>query len=312
VSCGTPVREQQVVVVDPQRLVPAAEGVEGEIWIAGPSITPGYLSGDPGDLFGELGQARYLRSGDLGYLRDGELFVTGRAKDVIVFRGVNYHAADVEAAALDAAGRAGRTAAAFLIDSGPKPLPVLILEAHGARGEALASTVSAAVLSQTGLLLGVVALVPPRSLPRTSSGKMRRSAARDAFVAGAFDDGLTSDPGVVAALAASRAQGALATQLTTLICGIFSGVAGVGDCQPTDSLLALGIDSLRGAEAAAVLEHALGLPVPLESLLAEPTPQGAAQALMAHWLADGQDPRLVGARMATVVSGTVVSGAEGA
>jgi acyl-CoA synthetase (AMP-forming)/AMP-acid ligase II len=312
VSCGTPVRDHQVVVVDPQRLVPAAEGVEGEIWIAGPSITPGYLSGDPGDLFGELGQTRFLRSGDLGYLRAGELFVTGRAKDVIVFRGVNYHAADVEAAALGAVGRAGHTAAAFLVDSGPEPLPVLILEAHGARGEALASAVSAAVLSQTGLRLGVVALVPPRALPRTSSGKIRRSAARDAFVSGAFDDALTRDPGVVATLAASRAQVAISTQLTTLICGVFAGVAGTSDCRPTDSLPAIGIDSLRAAEAAAVLEHALGLPVPLEPLLAELTPQGAAKALMAYWIADGQDPRLVGARMATAVSGAAVSGAEGA
>jgi acyl-CoA synthetase (AMP-forming)/AMP-acid ligase II/acyl carrier protein len=303
VSCGTPVRGQRVVVVDPERSAPADEGVEGEIWIAGPSVTSGYLTGDVGDLFGDLDGARFLRTGDLGYLRGGELYVSGRVKDVIVFRGVNYHAVDIEETALEAVGRAGRTAAAFLVDTGPEPLPVLLLEAHGARDEAMASAVRAAVLSGTGLRLSIVALVAPRSVPRTSSGKIRRSATRDAFLAGAFSDAVTNDGTAIAALTDSRAKAAATTELTALICGVVAAVCEADDCRPTDNLAELGVDSVRAAEAAAVLEQALGLTVPLETILAVPTPEGAANALIVGWVAEGRAPGLVRERVAMAENG---------
>ncbi len=189
---------QRVALVESERLMPT-DG-EGEIWVAGPHVTDGYLSGDSSELFGELDGTRYLRTGDLGRLRDGELVPTGRAKDVIVFRGVNYHAADVEAAALEAAGRTGRTAAAFLLESGPDPVPVLVLEVRGQPDEAFAAHIRAAVLAHTGLRLGLVALARPRAVPRTSSGKVRRSACRDAFAAGTFDGAVCSgDAGVTGA-----------------------------------------------------------------------------------------------------------------
>lgn len=302
VSCGRPVRGQRVVIVDPERLASLDDGTEGEIWIDGPNVTPGYLCGDPGDLFGELGGKRFLRTGDLGYLRGGELFVSGRAKDVIVFRGVNYHAADVEAAALDTVGRAGRTAAAFEVDAGPGQLPVLVLETHGPRDEALASGVRAAVLSRTGLHLGLVVLVPPRSLPRTSSGKVRRSAARDALLAGAFNDAATSDQAGLAVLAESRDRAAANTELMTLICGIIAAVCETDDCRPTDNPADLGFDSVRAAEAAGVLENALGLTVPLETILAVPNPEYSAKALMAGWLAGGHAPDLIRDRLAKAES----------
>jgi acyl-CoA synthetase (AMP-forming)/AMP-acid ligase II len=285
-----------------ERLSPLDDGIEGEIWIAGPNVTPGYLSGDPGDLFGELDGTRFLRTGDLGYLRGGELYVSGRAKDVIVFRGVNYHAADVEAAALDAVGRAGRTAAAFEVDAGPEPLPVLVLETHGPREEALESGVRAAVLSRTGLRLGLVVLVPPRSLPRTSSGKVRRSAVRDALLADVFDDAATSDQAGLAALAESRARAAATTELIALICGVVAAVCEADYCRPTDNLADLGVDSVRAAEAAGVLEQALGLTVALETILAVPTPEYSAKALMADWLADGHEPDLIRDRLAKAES----------
>jgi acyl-CoA synthetase (AMP-forming)/AMP-acid ligase II/acyl carrier protein len=303
VSCGTPVRGQQVAIVDPSRLLPVEEGAEGEIWIAGPNVTPGYLSGNPDELFGELDGRRFLRTGDLGYLRGGELFVSGRAKDVIVVRGVNHHAVDVEEAALHAVGPAGRTAAAFLVDTGPEPLTVLVLEVQAARDDVLASVVRAAVLDRTGLRLDIVALVAPRSLPRTSSGKIRRSATRDAFLAGAFDDAVASGRSRLTALAGSRVQIAATTELTTLICGVIAAVCETGDCRPTDSLTDLGMDSVRAAEAAAVLEHALGLPVALETVLAVPTTEAAASALMGDWLAAGREPGEVRERIVTAGNG---------
>jgi acyl-CoA synthetase (AMP-forming)/AMP-acid ligase II/acyl carrier protein len=307
VSCGAPVPGQRVVIVDPERLAPT-DG-EGEIWISGPHVTDGYLSGDSAGLFGELGGSRYLRTGDLGRLRAGELVLTGRVKDVIVFRGVNYHAVDVEAAALGAAGQAGRTAAAFLVESGPDPVPVLVLEVRGQPGEAFAASIRAAVLARTGLRLGLVVLARPRSVPRTSSGKVRRSACRDAFAAGAFADAVCSGDAAGAGAAfgvagAGRAgdRDAATAELTALIDGIAAGVCDLDDCGPDDTLADLGMDSVRAAEAAAVLENALGLKVPLEAMLCAATPRQVASALVSGWADAGVAPCQVIERV--VIAGT--------
>jgi acyl carrier protein len=137
------------------------------------------------------------------------------------------------------------------------------------------------------LKLGVVALVPPRSVPRTSSGKVQRSACRAALLAGAFDGAVVNDRALLASLADRCARDNAATDLAAMICGIVAGVCEEADCRPADSLAELGVDSLQAAEAAAVLEDALGLTVPLEAFLLAPTPRGAADALMERWLADG-------------------------
>jgi acyl-CoA synthetase (AMP-forming)/AMP-acid ligase II/acyl carrier protein len=307
VSCGTPVPGQRIAVVDQERLVPVDDGDEGEIWIAGPHVTPGYLSGrdqsggDQDDLFGHLDGVRYLRTGDLGYRRDGELFVTGRAKDVIIARGVNYHAADVEAAALEAAGRSAGTAAAFAVEIEPEPFAGLVLEVRGGPDPSLAgemrAAVRAAVLAKTGLRLGIVALVRLRSVPRTSSGKVRRSACREALLAGAFDGSVDGEPAPLAALADRRARGTAVAELAGVICGIVAGVCDAEGCRPTDTLVDLGVDSVRAAEAAAVLEDALGLMVPLEAVLTAATPLAVAEALMDRWVSEGSTPALVHDRL---------------
>jgi acyl-CoA synthetase (AMP-forming)/AMP-acid ligase II/acyl carrier protein len=312
VSCGAPVRGQDLAVVDPERGTAVADGTEGEIWIAGPSVTPGYLSGESDDLFGELDGRRHLRTGDLGYLRDGQLYVSGRAKDVLVHRGVNHHAVDIEAAALDAVGRAGRTAAAFPLETGTpgsadsESLPVLALEVADHRTETVATEVRAAVLAATGLQPALVALVPPHSLPRTSSGKIRRATTRKLFVGNIFDEVLGGDEAALAALADLRAAAVAAAELTTLIRGVVSGVCDLDTCGPADSLVELGVDSVRAAEAAAVLERALGLRVPLEAMFAVPTPKGAAETLVAGWLTEGRPAGLLRDRVLGAASGTGV------
>jgi acyl-CoA synthetase (AMP-forming)/AMP-acid ligase II len=319
VSCGAPVTGQRVAIVEPERLIPT-DG-EGEIWISGPHVTSGYLSGDSKELFGELDGVRYLRTGDLGRLRDGELVLTGRAKDVIVFRGVNYHATDVEAAALEAAGLTGRTAAGFLVESGPDPVPVLVVEVRGQPDEAFAARIRAAVLARTGLRLGLVVLARPRKVPRTSSGKVRRSACRDAFAAGAFagavcsgDEMCRGDAGVASASVArrgaaadsgdDRVRDAAAVELTALIDGITAGVCDIGECGPDGTFADRGMDSVRAAEAVAILEHSLGLTVPLEALLSTATPRQVAGALVAGWAAAGVAPRHVIERVLTAARST--------
>ncbi|MGW0495865.1 AMP-binding protein [Streptomyces sp. NPDC003007] len=302
VSCGNPVTGQRVTVVDPDTGTPRPEGEEGEIWIAGRHVTPGYHCADSTGLFGELDGETFLRSGDLGRLRAGELTVTGRAKDVIVFRGANHHASDVEAPALDLLGRRAGTAAAFLVD-GPSPCPVLVVEVRGERTAELASRVRAAVLAGTRLPLGLVVLVPPRAVPRTSSGKVRRSQCREEFLAGAYADAVVDDPGRLGELSFGGPSSAAADELTTLICGIVAAVRDIPECRPTDGLIDLGLDSVLAAEAAAVLEDALELPVPLGTVLSAATPQDVANELVKEWLADGRAEDAVLDRVLTVIKG---------
>jgi acyl-CoA synthetase (AMP-forming)/AMP-acid ligase II len=286
VGCGRPVPGQRVVVVDTERGTPCPDGSEGEIWVAGPHITPGYWSGDEDGLFGVLDGERFLRTGDLGYLRDGELVPTGRIKDVLVYRGENYHAVDVESAALDAVGAVGGAAAAFLVETEAESVPALVLEVRREADEALALAARAAVLERTGLRLGFVALVPPRSVPRTSSGKVRRGACRDALVAREYDEAVFDDRARYCAVLDEQARHAATTALVAVICGVVAEVCSLPDCRPTDRLPDLGVDSLRAAEAAAILEDALGLAVPLDAVLTAPAPECIATALLRRWRAD--------------------------
>lgn len=310
VGCGAPVTGQQVRVVDQAGPTECPDGQDGEIWISGPHITHGYLRGRADALFGELGGVRYLRTGDLGRLASGELTVTGRAKDVIVFRGVNHHAADIEAAALVEAGGMGRAAAAFLVDTGRDPVPTLVLEAGAGRDEALAARVRSAVLARTGLQLGCVVVTGPRSIPRTSSGKVRRSACRDALAAGYYADavciGGSAPNGDADAATASAPPGADAApeateRLEALIDGIVAELCGIETVPPEATLVDLGVDSVRAAEAAAVLEQALELDTPLEAVLGAARSHDVAASLVATWTEAGIAPRDLNERLVALV-----------
>ncbi len=119
VSCGPVISGSRIAIVAGGKHLP--DGEEGEIWVNGPCVTTGYWHGGGQDgPFGELDGTRFLRTGDLGYLHDGELFVTGRAADVLVHRGVNYHAQDIEDAAVLDNPDVRPVAAAFMVDA-PSP-----------------------------------------------------------------------------------------------------------------------------------------------------------------------------------------------
>ncbi|WP_280294583.1 fatty acyl-AMP ligase [Nocardia abscessus] len=175
---GAPVQRLRlrVVATDGDRALP--DGEVGEILIRGDAVTDGYLTADPSRVAG-LFTDGWLRTGDLGYLRDGELFVTGRCKDMITVRGVNYYAQDVEAAVrgLDGVYK-GRCTAAIDPDA---DVIALIAESErtGADADALTEAIRARISAELGLAAVRVHLVAPRSIPRTSSGKLQRLAARD-------------------------------------------------------------------------------------------------------------------------------------
>ncbi|GAA5061566.1 hypothetical protein GCM10023318_44270 [Nocardia callitridis] len=176
---GAPVRELSLRILDPDTGLEVSDGLVGEIVIRGTSVTDGYLTADPASV-ADLFVDGWLRTGDLGYLRAGELFVTGRRKDMITVRGENFYAQDVEAAVRGLHGiHKGRCTAAMDPDGAEVIALIAETEATGAAADELAARIKRAVLSALGLAAIEVYPVAPRTIPHTSSGKLRRLAARE-------------------------------------------------------------------------------------------------------------------------------------
>ncbi|MBE8521029.1 fatty acyl-AMP ligase [Amycolatopsis sp. H6(2020)] len=181
VSVGRPVG-QLVRIVQDGREQP--EGLVGEIWVHGPNVAAGYWGRGDATAFGATldGLGGWLRTGDLGVVHRGDLYVTGRLKDLIVVDGRNFHPQDIEAAAGEAhpAIRRDRVAAFGVTDSGGEGAVVVAERARGVEADdrEVTRAVLRAVSREHGLTLRAVRLVPSGGLPRTSSGKVARSAAK--------------------------------------------------------------------------------------------------------------------------------------
>ncbi|MEV0244528.1 fatty acyl-AMP ligase [Streptomyces sp. NPDC050674] len=198
-GCGTPAG-QRVRIADPLARVPLPEGVVGEIWVQGPNVGRGYWNRDAREVFGAefadeaAGPGRWLRTGDLGTVLDGQLVVTGRLKDLIIVDGRNHYPQDVEATAQEAheAVRRDRLAA-FAVPGGAGGERAVVVAEH-ARTVRLAEldvaavvrAVRGAVSARHGLRLADVVVMPPGTVPRTSSGKVSRALTRTRYLEGAY------------------------------------------------------------------------------------------------------------------------------
>ena len=191
VGCGRPLPDQSLAIVDPVALSRLAPGAIGEIWVAGPSISAGYwerpddnlayFSGDLGDGLGP-----YLRTGDLGFALDGDLFITGRLRDLLVVRGKNYYPQDLEhtAEASHVAIRPG-CSACFLQDDGNELVIVSeLLRATPTEVPEVAATIRAAVTRDHGLSPARIVLVGWGAVLKTPSGKVQRQQTRSAYADG--------------------------------------------------------------------------------------------------------------------------------
>ncbi len=184
VNCGRVLPEHEVEIRD-ERGRALGERAVGRIYVRGPSIMAGYFN-DPEATRGALKDG-WLDTGDMGYFRDGHLYVVGRAKDMIIVRGRNHWPQDLEWAAETTEGlRSGDTAAVSLPGPDGEELPAVLVQCRVREEEArrtLAEAVKRAVQQGVGITCSVL-LVPPRSLPRTSSGKLSRSKARRQVLSG--------------------------------------------------------------------------------------------------------------------------------
>lgn len=202
VSVGTPLRGFAVQIRSPDGAVLSEQSI-GHIWAKGPSIMAGYLDRDESPIVDG-----WLNTGDLGYLLEGELYIAGRAKDVIILRGQNHVPQDIEQSVDEVEGvRLGCAAAVGDVGEAGERL-ILFVEYREPR-EALAEDCRRAVLKKTGLNPELVVILAPGTLPRTSSGKIRRAEALRQWKVGALLPPDKVTPWLLAGAMASSALGYL-------------------------------------------------------------------------------------------------------
>jgi acyl-CoA synthetase (AMP-forming)/AMP-acid ligase II len=183
VSTGRPLAGVEVEIRgDDSRPLP--ENLVGHIFVRGPSVMAGYFG--RADLTGQVLYDGWLDCGDLGFVHGGELFVCGRSKETVIIRGANHAPQDFEAALDGLAGvRTGCVVAVgyLPVDADDEALAILV-ETTADAPDGLADDVAGRVLQRTGIAVGHVELLAPGTLPRTSSGKLRRLEARTQWLAG--------------------------------------------------------------------------------------------------------------------------------
>jgi acyl-CoA synthetase (AMP-forming)/AMP-acid ligase II len=216
VGCGRAMPDTKIVIIHPESLTPCAPGVVGEIWVSGPSVAQGYWN-RPEETertfraHWNTGEGPFLRTGDLGFLKDGELFVTGRLKDLIIIGGRNLYPHDIELTVEQShpAIRPG-CCAAFSVDVADDERLILAAEVerrHKAASrcqqdedarphpkgrlqldvEAVGRAIRRAVAEVHDVRVHAVVLLRAGSLPKTPSGKLQRGACQVSFLNGTFD-----------------------------------------------------------------------------------------------------------------------------
>ena len=192
VSCGRSNIGAEILIVDPATATPLAEDETGEIWVSSPSIAMGYWRRpeQTEETFRAKtsdGRGPFLRTGDLGFLHEGELFVTGRIKDLIIVRGRNHYPHDLELTAelADDAVRPG-CGAAFVLDE-ERVAIVFEVREDETEPQAVIRNVRSAIAAEHGVTVADVAVYAPGTLPKTSSGKIRRTACRELLLRGTIE-----------------------------------------------------------------------------------------------------------------------------
>src|SRR6202142_4293897 len=195
VSCGTPLPGLTVKIVDPEKHFALEPGHIGEIWVAGGSKCQGYWNNP--ELALKMFHARlvddspyddgYLRTGDMGFFHNGELFVCGRIKDMIIVRGQNYYPQDIEEVVEKASGLIRTNCvAAFQIHEDSEPALAVVAEVKNPKALPEALKIAAAIRNYLNVEVALISFIAPRAIPRTSSGKIMRHKTKHMWLEGQF------------------------------------------------------------------------------------------------------------------------------
>jgi len=313
-GCGQALPGLDVRIVNPQTGRACQADEVGEVWVSGSSVAGGYW-GQPevsaqrfsATLAGEpVGSPeRYLRTGDLGFLLGGELFITGRCKDLIVVHGRNLYPQDLEdtAQGADASIRPGGVAAVS-IEKDDRECVVLLVECRQHISPGAAHRLQLQLRQEMALahdveLLDVV-LLRGGVLPRTSSGKLQRSAARQMYLDAAWESRrvVVATTGEQADTPSVQADEQTIAQLGDL----WADVLGLDSVPADGHFLALGGDSLTGTQLLSRVRERLGVDMPISVLFADPSLRGMAQELERRRTMSSTQSRLPGGAAQALVA----------
>jgi acyl transferase domain-containing protein/acyl-CoA synthetase (AMP-forming)/AMP-acid ligase II len=288
VSCGTSVPEQTILIVSPETETPCAPDQVGEIWIAGPSVAAGYWQRPEeservfrAHLAG--GEGPFLRTGDLGFVRDGQVYVTGRIKDLIIIRGRNLYPQDIEmTVSMSHPALLGQAGAAFSVDAGGTEQLVIVQEYElaAAGPAAVAEAIRLAVAERHAVQPHRIALLAPGAIPRTVNGKVQRQATRTAFQAGSLPV-VHEEAGSAPPSPQGDALPKSATDVETWLIDWLEKHLGVprAELDVRRPLAAFGLDSLKAVSLAGDLEQLLGRKLPVTLAWDYPSVQALSRYL---------------------------------
>jgi len=321
VSCGSARHGLSFEIVDPESRKVCSAGRVGEIWVRGTSVARGYWNQD--ELNREMFQVQladghenrngtghhFLRTGDLGFQLDGQLYVTGRLKDLIIIRGHNYYPHDIERTVWQA-HEAVDLGAAFSLEVDEREQLVIVHQIHREHRKAnldeVLRAIRSAIVDYHEIDPHAIVLIRPVSLPITSSGKVQRQRCRDQYLAGQLsvsaewtkthDAAEPADPSLMArpsfldtlpnvpgARLSADVQEWLLEWLTARA-NLMSGVMG-----PATPFAELGIDSLTAVEISQELDKLLGLQLPPMVIWSCPNAEALSQYLAEQLLAPAAD-----------------------
>jgi len=287
VSCGRGQIDSEFAIVDPETLEDCGPDRTGEVWITGSHVAQGFWNRPEEtahafgrQIKGDTSDKLYVRSGDLGFVHDGDLFITGRMKDVIIIRGQNYFARDIEILAEQASPliRTGRVVAIPMKHKGEETVGLLaeIAAKFDYRKDALdfVARFNASLGERLGLSPQVIVLVRRNSLPRTTSGKIRRRDAAELYRKGElttvfeYHSSRFTPAGInKAAFPGLKDSDALRRWLEVLILE----QSGVDKLSPDEDLFELGVDSLSMTNLLLEVEDLTGQSLLDEQFYAAPT-----------------------------------------
>ncbi|WP_314385526.1 non-ribosomal peptide synthetase [Pseudomonas brenneri] len=272
-SCGTSQPEHGVLIVEPHTLAELDDNYVGEIWATGPSIAHGYWRNPEATAktFVQHAGRTWLRTGDLGFMRDGEVYITGRLKDLLIVRGHNLYPQDIEQTVEREVEvvRKGRVAAFAVNDQGLEGIGIAAEISRSVQKilppEALIKAIRQAVAEAYQEAPCVVVLLNPGALPKTSSGKVQRSACRTRLADGSLDSYAQFPDQQVQA-----GDEALASGLQQQIAAIWCEQLQVEQVAGDDHFFLLGGNSISATQVVARLREVLGLELNLRLLFEAP------------------------------------------
>jgi 8-amino-7-oxononanoate synthase len=323
VSSGRIILDEQVLIVDPDTMRRKEAGCIGEIWVQSQCVGQGYWKKPEATaatfeavLADEPESGKFLRTGDLGFVQDGEFFVTGRLKDLIIVRGVNRYPQDIELTVLESSSRLEPGAqAAFSVDFEGRERLVIVSEVERKRSNQWDDVIGAIRRDVTAiheLPPDAVVLVRFGSIPTTSSGKIQRHACHDGFLKGDLNvvaqwlswdeanslaaqvsmanDERPQDPMIAASTQCQTIHPQVAAMVMREVRGVAKERAGDLNLD-TNIVVDLGLDSLERLEIANTLEEIYGGRLPEDVLGGAETIREVALAIQTHI---GVEPRADG------------------